>query len=132
MWRSDQLSSADNILSENWRIIAEEAGIEIEAPFVIIKNDKPYMYAVMVKHFGERESQNGIVLRAMPEEFTPEQCGDIWDAALENGFYPINIHNEYIGNIEKEFAIKNYLSELKWFGPAEKMPNWYSEPSNEQ
>ena len=131
MWRSDQLSSADNILSENWRVIAEEAGIEIEAPFVIMKNGKLYMYAVMVKHFGESGCENGIVLRAMPEEFTPEQCGDIWDTALENGFVLINVYHEYIGNIEKEFAIKNYLNGQKWFGPAEKIPNWYSERSNE-
>ena len=132
MFLSNQLTAQDQILSQKWKSIAKEIGIEVEAPFTLKKGDATFIYAAMIKNFGSEGCEKGFVVRAAPEIFTVEQCGEIWDVAIENGYMAINVSEFGINILGAEYAINSELANLCWCGSAEKRPIWHRDPQNEK
>ena len=123
MWNDSELTELDIKYAEAWNLVAPELGIEVISPFKISSHGKDYIYAICIKNFGDCEGINSVVGRADGVEFTPEQCGKIWDVAIENGYSP---HNQAKGaiNITPEEAMQ-HLNMYKWCGPIENKPKWH-------
>jgi hypothetical protein len=126
MWQPNKLSALDLLLADKWKKIASSLGIEIITPFKIIANETEYKYAVLIKNFGLEGATNGLLMRAHPLKFIPEQCGAIWDVAIENGYLPMDITEYGINILDENEAKNSYLEFYKWFGSEDLKPNWHT------
>ena len=62
--------------------------------------------------------------RVEGEVFAPEQWGEIWNVAAENGYSP---HNQAKGAITLTIKdAKHYLNMYKWYGPEANKPKWHT------
>jgi hypothetical protein len=124
MWNDSELSGLDKEYANSWKNLAAPLGVEVASPFVIEKNNKEYIFAFCIKQFGTEETRNGVVGRVEGEEFSPEQCGEIWEVAVENGYSP---HNQAKGAISLTIDdAKQYLNMYKWYGPEASKPKWHT------
>src|SRR5262249_45230768 len=65
-----------------------ELGVHVTAPFEFPVRDRVFRYGALVVGF---VTPAGILLRAMPDEFHPDQCGAIWDEATAAGYAAFNL-----------------------------------------
>lgn len=125
MWQPNKLSELDFLLADKWKKIAISLEIEVISPFEIASDDMTYKYALLIKHFGLEGATNGLLQRSHPLEFTPEQCGRIWDVAATNGYLPMNISQYAIENLNENEAT-TFLNYYKWFGSDDLRPKWHT------
>lgn len=124
MWSPEHLSPKDLEYAENFARIAAEIGIEVEKQFSISRPPNTYRYALMIKHFGLQRARRGLVARVGGEPFVPEECGAIWDVAIEDGYVP---WNQAPGAIDCDRQdIVSWLNSFLWFGPENQRPEWHS------
>ncbi len=124
MWHNDRLSDNDIRYANQWKKYASDLGIQVISPFELTHDNKTYIYAICIKHFGNHLAPNGVVGRVEGKEFTSEQCGKIWVAAVENGYAP---HNQAIGVIK--FSIedaKQHLDMYLWMGEDRDRPRFHT------
>lgn len=124
MWKEDSLSADDIVFAEKWCDQAKELNLNITSPFIIEQKDRKFIYAVLIQWFGCEIAKNGILIRITPEEFVPEQCGEIWDVAGELGYCCTNMASDSAFYEKKQ--IIEMLNYYKWYGPMEKKPEWHT------
>ena len=125
MWSPYELSELDIELAGKWRDISKELRIDCVAPFEIATEQGTFKYAALIKGFGFGGS-HGCLFRAVPEEFTPEQNGAIWDAAIDEGFAIQNLSAYGVEILDVESAKESYLEYMEYLGDNEHKPAWYT------
>ena len=119
------ITPKDEEYAKSWLTMADHLGIEVVAPFELVSNGHKYVYAFCIRSFGNEKCKNGIVGRVEGDSFSPEQCGEIWDVAVENGYSP---HNQAIGAITLSIDdAKQTLNAYRWYGQPAKKPSWHTE-----
>jgi hypothetical protein len=120
-----QLSDLDHRLATAWRAAEDEFGIRVAAPFDLPTGNATFRYGALVVGFG---SVNGTLLRAMPDEFHPDQCGAIWAAAREAGYEAANLSPLLCRFDRGEFT--QFLNLFPWCGLPEERPPWHTGPAD--
>jgi hypothetical protein len=115
-----ELLPLDYQLAAAWRTASVELGVRVIAPFELQVGDRVFRYAALVAGFG---TSAGVLLRAMPDKFHPDQCGAIWSAAEEAGYTAANVSPRLCQFDRKEF--ERDLNMYGWFGPPAECPAWY-------
>lgn len=124
MWSHDKLSIKDIEYAKNFYCIASDLGVAVEKSFSIDSEEKLYVYAFVVKHFGIPSASRGLVARVDADPFVPEQCGQIWDIAVENGYVPWNQASDALVCVRQEVIY--WLNCFLWFGPEAQRPAWHT------
>jgi hypothetical protein len=120
-----QLYARDHHLARAWQTASAELGIRVIAPFDLPVRQAVFRYGALVAGFG---TDKGILLRAMPEQFHPDQCGAIWDEAGKAGYFVSNL-SPLLCHFDKE-EFTRFLNCFEWFGPPAEMPPWYTGPAD--
>jgi hypothetical protein len=118
-----QLLPFDGQLAESWRQAGLELDIRVTAPFELSVGDHVFRYGALVVGFG---TAAGVLLRAMPDEFHPDQCGPIWSEAIAAGYSVANLSPMLCRFEREEFA--RFLNTFGWFGLPSERPAWYVGP----
>jgi hypothetical protein len=121
-----QLLPLDLQLAESWRRAGAEMGVRVTAPFELAVGVRAFQYGALVAGFG---TVAGVLLRAMPDEFHPDQCGAIWSEAAAAGYTVANLSPLLCRFDRDEFA--QFLNMFEWCGPADERPTWHTGPPTE-
>jgi hypothetical protein len=117
------LTPLDHQLAAAWRLAAAELGIAVTAPFELPAVDGVFRYGALVHGFG---TAKGVLLRALPEEFHPDQCGPIWAEARAVGFTAANLSPLLCHFNRDEFT--SFLNMFVWEGRPASRPPWHVGP----
>ncbi len=124
MFDPTQLLPLDLQLAEAWQTAAVELGLHVISPFELPVGNRTFQYGALVIGFG---TARGLVLRAMPDEWHPEQCGAIWTEANHAEYFPANLSPALCHYNREEFV--SFLNLFEWCGPAAEQPAWHVGPS---
>ena len=117
-----KLGLYDENLAEGCRQAAIELGMEVKAPFQFSHNSKTHLFAAKFPGFGTRR---GLVIRIMPEWSELAEWNEQWDAAHDEGYYPVYTVRLYAYERGDAEAYKQLLCGMPWQGEGP-TPHWYS------
>jgi 8-oxo-dGTP pyrophosphatase MutT (NUDIX family) len=105
----------DQEIMSAWREAAEELGIRVEIPFILVAEDgETERYGGRVIDFG---GPNGTVFGTFDDEVSSKRRQDA-------GYYCSRLASSYRA-YNRELFIAT-LDDWKWFGPRGQEPTWYS------